>query len=96
MTYDFKTLSPEDFEALIADLFSREFGATLESFKSGKDQGIDLRHSRQLPAKDVTIIQCKRYAQHDFAGLHRTLKAELPKLQELKPTRYIEIGRAHV
>jgi hypothetical protein len=42
MPYDFTTLSPDDFEHLVADLLSRSWGARLESFKPGKDSGIDL------------------------------------------------------
>jgi len=89
MTYDFKTLSPEDFELLAADLFSKEFGATLEAFKPGKDQGIDLRHSRVLPGQTQTIIQCKRYAPGNFASLEQAVGKERPKLEKLKPARYI-------
>jgi hypothetical protein len=48
MTYDFTTLSPDDFENLVADLLSREWGRRLESFKPGKDRGIDLRNTRVL------------------------------------------------
>jgi len=89
MSYDFTTLSPEDFEALIADLLSWEFGALLEVFKPGKDTGIDLRHSRVVPMQVPAIIQCKRYAPHGFAALIRAMRQELPKLARLKPERYL-------
>ena len=39
MAYDFTTLSPDDFEHLICDLFSADWGAQLEVFTPGKDGG---------------------------------------------------------
>lgn len=89
MTYDFMTLSPEDFENLVADLLSREWGATLEIFKQGKDGGIDLRHSRVPAGQPTTIVQCKRYAPHKYSELERSLIKEIEKLQRLKPERYV-------
>jgi DNA polymerase III delta prime subunit len=89
MPYDFTTLSPEDFELLVADLLSREFGAQLEIFKAGKDRGIDLRHSRVMPIEAHAIVQCKRYAPHQYASLVRAMRKELPKLVKLKPERYL-------
>lgn len=56
MSYDFTTLSPEDFELLVADLLSREFDAQLEVFKPGKDLGIDLRHSRAVRMQVPAIV----------------------------------------
>lgn len=89
MTYDFTTLSPDDFENLAADLLSQSWGARLESFKSGKDSGIDLRNSRVLAGTPTTIVQCKRYAPHKFAELYRSLKKEKKKLHVIKPQRYV-------
>ena len=56
--YDFHTLSPIDFENLSRDLIQREFGILLESFTSGKDQGIDFRG---FLGEENCIIQCKHY-----------------------------------
>lgn len=89
MAYDFMTLSPEDFESLVADLLSADWGAPLESFKSGKDGGIDLRHSRSLRGGRTTIVQCKRYAPHKFAELVRSSENEVVKLERLRPKRYV-------
>ncbi|MDP9120570.1 MAG: restriction endonuclease [Acidobacteriota bacterium] len=89
MSYDFTTLSPEDFELLVADLLSREFDTQLEVFKPGKDLGIDLRHSRAVRMQAPVIVQCKRYAPNGFAALARAMKRELPKLTKLKPERYL-------
>jgi Restriction endonuclease len=85
---DFTALSPEEFELLVADLLSREFGAQLEVFKAG-DGGMDLRHSRVLPGEPRAIIQCKRYASYRLAALMGAVKKEVPKLEKLKPQRYM-------
>jgi len=87
--YDFKTLSPEDFERLSRDLLSAAWGVHLESFKSGRDKGVDLRYA--CPAtKEKTIVQCKHYAPNALPRLIRLLeKDELPKVKKLSPTRYV-------
>lgn len=86
--YDFKTLSPVDFEILTRDLLQEELGVRLESFKSGRDRGIDLRF---CPSPDDTlIIQCKHYAESFYNVLLRKIKKdELEKVKKLKPKRYI-------
>jgi hypothetical protein len=89
MAYDFTTLSPDEFENLTADLLSREWNTRLESFKPGKDGGIDLRNARVLPGAKTTIVQCKRYAPHKFAELCRSVKSEKKKLVRLRPDRYV-------
>lgn len=46
MKYNFKELlSPVDFELLSRDLLQRELSITLESFKEGKDGGVDFKFS---------------------------------------------------
>ncbi|MGB6098399.1 MAG: restriction endonuclease [Comamonas thiooxydans] len=87
-TYDFQNLSFDDFERLCADLMQAQLGLFLESFKIGRDGGIDLRHAS---AKDgITIVQCKRYAPDAFARLYGDLKdKELPKVEALMPQRYV-------
>jgi hypothetical protein len=87
MAYDFTTLSPDDFEALVADLLSRELGGRLESFKPGKDGGVDLRNTRV--SRSGTIIQCKRYAPHKINELLRSMASESTKLRKLRPPRYV-------
>lgn len=89
MAYDFTTLDPSDFEALVADLLARSWGARLESFKPGKDDGIDLRHSRVPAGEPKTIVQCKRYAPHKFPELLRSLGNERENLERLCPERYV-------
>lgn len=89
MAYDFTTLAPGDFEALVADLLTRSWGGRLESFKAGKDGGIDLRHSRIAVGEPTTIVQCKRYAPHKFAELLNSVRKEQVNLQRLQPQRYV-------
>ena len=86
--YDFKTLSDFDFELLVRDLLQEELGITLESFKQGKDSGIDLRFS-QAKSKDL-IVQCKHYASSSISQLLSHLrKKEYSKITLLSPGRYI-------
>lgn len=89
MAYDFTSLAPDDFEALVADLFSKEWGAQLELFKPGKDGGVDLRHSRVPAGEPHVIVQCKRYAPHKLSELQRSVEAEKEKLEDLQPERYV-------
>jgi hypothetical protein len=86
--YDFRSLSPIDFEILVRDLLQEELKVRFESFKTGKDKGIDFRY---CPSVDnPTIVQCKHYVESSFDVLFRQLqKSELEKVTKLKPTRYI-------
>lgn len=86
VAYDLLSLSPDDFQLLVRDLLQAELGLRLETFTHGADQGIDLRtvHSGQ----GTLIVQCKRYK--DFRSLLRNIRNdELPKIQRLRPARYI-------
>lgn len=85
--YDFKSLSPHEFELLTQDLLQKELNITLEGFKSGKDQGIDLRYSKEVP--NEIIIQCKHHAGSTYSNLIRDLKDEIKKVEKLNPKRYI-------
>lgn len=85
--YDFKTLSPEDFERLSGDLLSVAWGVRIESFKSGRDKGIDLRYACPDSNQKI-IIQCKHYAQNAFPRLKRILEHE-----ELSTLSDIECGQ---
>lgn len=86
--YTFQTLSPIDFENLVRDLLQSELSVRLESFKAGRDLGIDLRHSTS-EASDL-IVQAKHYAGTGFRGLLSDLRLkEKPKIDRLQPVRYI-------
>lgn len=86
--YDFKTLSSHDFENCVRDLLQQELGIFLQTFKNGRDGGIDLRYSEYTPNK--LVVQCKHYAESGFNLLYRELKnSEAAKVSVLKPNRYI-------
>lgn len=86
--YDFRTLSPVDFEVVVRDLLQEEYGLTLQSFKTGRDIGIDFRYSRD--AENTLIVQCKHYVESGYdALLYVLVSKELPKIARLKPKRYV-------
>lgn len=85
--YDFNSLSNLDFEDLVLDIFEKEWGVSLETFKPGKDQGIDLRYISQKKKKH--IIQCKRNNGQSLSDFLRKLERdELPKIKKLSPQEY--------
>ena len=85
--YTFQTLSPIDFENLVRDLLQSELSVRLESFKAGKDFGIDLRYSKSV-GSDL-IVQAKHYIGTGFKGLLSDLSLkEKPKIDKLKPAQY--------
>ncbi len=84
--YDFHQLSPHDLETLTRDLLQVELNIRFESFKTGKDQGIDLRYSR---AQSRIIVQCKHYFRSGFPKLLRSLRTEKNKIRRLEPHRYM-------
>jgi hypothetical protein len=86
--YNYKSLSPQDFEELTRDLLQAEWNVPLEAFKTGRDRGIDLRHTGLDGG--TTIIQCKHYASSSVTGLLSHLRSsEMPKVQLLQPRRYV-------
>jgi DNA polymerase III delta prime subunit len=85
--YDFHTLSPYDFELISRDIIQARDNIVLESFRTGRDGGIDFRY---CPSEDQKIIvQCKHYRGTSVSGLIRSLKKEAQKLIKLSPSRYI-------
>ncbi|WP_316192525.1 MULTISPECIES: restriction endonuclease [unclassified Bradyrhizobium] len=88
MLYDFQQLSPHDLEMLVQDLLQAEWGVILESFKTGRDGGIDLRYAR---VDHGLIVQVKHYVRTGLSGLLRDLKAEAAKVSALNPSRYVVV-----
>lgn len=86
MQYDFQQLSPHDLETLVRDLLQAEWGIALESFKTGRDGGVDLRYAR---GPHNVVVQVKHYVRTGMAGLLRDLKVEAGKVTALMPTRYL-------
>lgn len=85
-SYDFKQLSPHDFEQLTRDLLQARDGVIFESFKAGRDQGVDFRHSR---GNGNIVVQCKHYVGTGLSGLVSDLKKEVAKVERMKVSRYI-------
>ena len=85
-SYTFETLSPLDFEYLVRDLLQKKLDCHIESFKSGKDGGVDLRVAK-VDSRNW-IVQCKRYVESSFSDLKRAVKKEVPKVNALDPERY--------
>jgi hypothetical protein len=86
--YNYAALSPQDFEEIIRDLLQAEWGVPIEAFKAGRDSGIDLRYAK--PDRGDIIVQCKHYLASGFAKLLANLtKQEYPKIEALKPGRYV-------
>lgn len=85
-SYDFKQLSPHDLEILSRDLLQAEWKVRIESFKSGKDKGIDLRFAS---GGGNTIVQVKHFVGTGLSGLLREIGKESSKVQKLQPSRYV-------
>jgi len=86
LSYDFHQLSPYDLEILARDLLQAHWGVTLESFKAGKDGGVDLRYAA---GTSRLIVQVKHLLKTGLPGLIRELQKEAKKVQELQPARYV-------
>jgi hypothetical protein len=84
--YDFQQLSPYDFEVFVRDLLQAHWKVAVESFKAGRDGGVDLRYAR---AGHQVIVQVKHYARTGLPGLLREMKEETKKIRDLKPDRYV-------
>ncbi len=90
--YNFETLSPKDFELLTRDLLQKELSITLETFKSGKDSGIDLRYSKD--SLNQLIVQCKHYKNSTLKDLYNALKIEAEKVKKIKSQKIHNINIA--
>lgn len=87
--YDFSTLNDKDFEELVRDLLTQELSVRFQSFKVGKDKGIDLRYST-VSSENKIIVQVKHYYKSGYNKLIYTLKnQEKVKIDLLNPQRYI-------
>lgn len=83
--YDFRILSPFEFECLSRDLLCKRDKLDFSNFAEGRDGGIDLRAS--MAAGDTVIAQAKRYKE--YHELKKVLKDEVAKVKKLNPSRYI-------
>jgi len=87
--YDFSTINDKDLEVLVCDLLTKEFKINFQSFKVGRDKGIDLRYSTNNSENEI-IVQVKHYLKSGFSQLLNVLKTkEKEKIDKLSPIRYI-------
>ncbi|MFI1397818.1 restriction endonuclease [Streptomyces sp. NPDC020681] len=93
--YDFKDLSPYDFEALIRDLLSVHEKKVFSTYRVGPDGGIDLQ---ARGAGLLHIVQCKHTPDASRARLKSLAAEERDKLPKLGRAiqRYIFITSADV
>ena len=83
--YNLNVFSPSEFEEFSRDILQAKLETHIESFKTGKDGGIDLRFGSAKGIK--AIIQAKRYK--NFSSLIDNLKKEVVKVEKLNPDKYI-------
>lgn len=85
MKYDFhQQLEWMEFQNLARDVIQIREGVLFESFKEGKDNGID---GRFCSAEGTIILQAKRYG--NYKALKLALCDEWEKVRKLRPERYI-------
>lgn len=85
--YDYSILNDKEFEEFSREILTKHLKFSFQSFKSGRDGGIDLRYSTDL--NNEIIVQCKHYVKSNFSNLKRDLKKEYLKVEKLSPARYI-------
>ncbi|MFG2282796.1 restriction endonuclease [Streptomyces asoensis] len=93
--YDFKDLSPYDFEALIRDLLSVHEGLPFSTYRVGPDGGIDLK---ARTAGLLNIAQCKHTPDASRGKLKALAVKERDKLARSKEPirRYIFVTSADI
>lgn len=88
VNYNLGVLNDKEFEELCRELLQAEHGLFFQSFKSGRDKGIDFRYSTDEDNK--IVVQVKHYFKSGYSSLKSHLKkTELPKVKSLNPKRYI-------
>lgn len=92
--YDFKNLSPHDFEILCRDLLNRHLSVRFQTFSAGRDQGVDLKYVTTDGGS--WIAQCKHYANSKYSHLFRELEKEVVKVEEIQPERYFVSTSQHL
>jgi len=86
--YDFSTLNDKDFEILVVNLLSAEFGIKIERFKAGKDGGVDGRFFSD--GNKENIIQCKHWLKTGEEKLIKALEdVEYEKVKKIAPKSYL-------
>ena len=83
--FDYSRLDALDFEKLCGDMMARVLGKKLRYFPSGADGGIDLVDD--VMEKNI-LIQVKHYEKSSYSTFKNALKAELKKVEKLRPRQY--------
>ncbi|WP_329581932.1 restriction endonuclease [Kitasatospora sp. NBC_01250] len=93
--YDFKSLSPYDFEIFARDLLSAHDGLTYSTYRVGADGGVDLQANS---SDGLVIVQCKHTPDASKATVARLAQAEAVKLRHLNhmPQRYVFMTSADI
>ena len=90
MEYDLSRLNDREFETLGASVIGKVLSKRIETFKAGKDGGVDGRF--WIGKKKEGIIQCKHYVETPYKSLISKLKSEeVEKVKKLNPEKYIFI-----
>lgn len=92
--YDFRALSPIDFEVFVRDLLNADKALKLVTFAVGPDGGIDLRDSESFDLP--VIVQCKHTPGATKQALVTSAKNEAAKLRGVQMHSYIFVVSAPV
>lgn len=84
---NYKELSPYDFECLVRDLLSADWGERLEVFAPGPDGGVDVRLLKSEEGKLVTV-QCKHSPGKTWSDIRSSLEKEAAKVSNKKLGEY--------
>jgi hypothetical protein len=88
--FELDRLTDFDFETICKDAFECYLGAALTIHAPGNDKSVYLRCFSSSEVSAPLIVQCKHWANSNVAKLIRHLgESELPKINLLKPARYI-------
>ena len=79
--YRYELLNDKEFELLARDLLQNEFKIKMQSFKKGKDKGIDARYSGS--SDNEIIMQAKHYS--NFNNLKSEISKEIVKVGNFNP-----------
>lgn len=92
--YDFRTLSPADFEYFVCDLLNAELGLALHSYPEGRDRGIDLLQIRDDGHR--TVVQCKHFLKSGAPKLVAAARKEVAKWGRKSADEYMFVTSQEV
>lgn len=83
--YNLSNLNDYEFEILCKDIMEKKLSLQLHRFGKGRDGGIDLCDSKK---EFQHMVQVKHYIKSSYSNLKTALKAEVTKVETLKPSNY--------